>query len=229
MSRKKPKVVSVVTSTNNGASANILLDQDRLDFIGEYGGVTFRDKDAGVVRQWLYKRLDEQKELSWHPIIQLVTNQSDPDMSPVKTDHKAYFKIGVIRFYLGLVPGGGMLKSSWEAERGWEGYWDSNEKGLSESELRYKHSKRFDDFELKDGELALPRTGLRVKYSSSSIHYLAYNEELWTGVKQLVKATDELGRKLTAMVQSDEGQQQLLNVGLQLSQFQLTAGEKKDA
>lgn len=229
MSRKKPKVVSVVTSTNNGASANILLDQDRLDFIGEYGGVTFRDKDAGVVRQWLYKRLDEQKELSWHPIIQLITNRNDPDMSPEKVDKKAYFKLGIARFYLGLVPGGGILMSPWEAGRGWEGYWESNEKKLSDSELRYKHSKRFTHFELKDGELALPRTGLRIQYSSSLTHYIAYTEEMWAGVLQLIKATDELGRRLSDMIESDEGQQQLLNVGLQLSQFQLTAGEKKDA
>lgn len=192
MSRKKPKVVKTITD-KAGYSADILLDQNDLDFHAEIKGMQFRSRLASEVEAWIWTQLEALNELVWIPVIYVKC------LRPNGRDTFALaISVGVeyARFLIARTADERVLSLDWQ-----------HADLKNEAKLSYAHHRWSVP---KEAAGQLP---LRKESWEHLEAWLPYDDKVWRGLEALKDTIVGVRQKLADIVSTDEGIKFLTTAG----------------
>ena len=208
MSRKKPKIISTVQHPRAGMSVNVYLNQDSLTFSATVAGELIAGTDGKDVERRVWRAIEASMELAWQPVIEVRA------LHPFTADDEDFVGIEIDRYYVAVRKSDGrLLESAWSTE----------------GHATFTYAKTFGNWSPQDGEWKLPCNdshGGRPSMDGTR-YFMAYTEDLWAGLEQLIVAIRALRARLDTLLATVEGQSMIATVGAQL--LKLLPGPGADA
>lgn len=206
MPQRKPVHITTYHDDESGIEADVLLDPSSGTFYATVGDrkLTAESKDALIGQ--LERLLPKLAHLEWTPAIQIMryppnysTRPVGPDRAFQTTRHipgEAFLHFTIKRGYLARRVDGLILWSEWD-----------NYEPDKGSDMRPVRTRNLDGFGWSTGQpLVLPHTG-------SIYTFVAYAEELWAGLEQLVANVQAVRDRLDEMLLSEQGQALIATLG----------------
>lgn len=203
LSREYGKVVDTVTFLKGGVCADVFLNKDGMRFSAHINGQFQFSKDGNAVKEWLHKQLEASCALDWVPVIMVIdVGDRDTDFTygSRKLDLTKSISVDVSRYYVAALKDGSVRAVSWGVPK---------DKRLTSHDTPYRWIGSGTNNKVRigtDGKMLLP-------LHEKDFHIIAYTEELWEGLQQLLKGIDQLSLRLHQMLRTDEGRARLQDVG----------------
>jgi hypothetical protein len=208
MSRKKPKVISIVKHPRAGISVDIYLNHESLTFSATVAGELIAGTDGKDVERRVWRAIEASMELDWQPVIEVHT------LHPFASTDEDFVGIEIDRFYVAVrKTDGRLLESAWSTD----------------GHASFTYAKTFGKWSARDGEWKLPCNdgNGRPSLMDGTLYFMAYTDELWAGLEQLIAAIRALRARLDTLLATAEGQAMIATVGAQL--LKLLPGPGEDA
>jgi hypothetical protein len=198
MSRKKPKIISTVKHPRAGMSVNVYLNQDSLTFSATVAGEIIAGTDGKDVERRVFQAIAASVELDWQPVIEARA------LHPFTAADESFVGIEIDRYYVAVRKTDGLLlESAWSTE----------------GKATFTYAKTFGNWSPHDdGEWKLPCNDGHGHTSmmDGTRYFMAYTDELWAGLEQLIVAIRALRARLDTLLATVEGQAMISTVGAQL-------------
>lgn len=234
--RLKDQSIQVVTDEKTGDKIEIFLDRNKLVFYAKYQGDEFTHKEADPVIAWADERLKEGRKVVWYPVIEVTCrNKITEDKRWPGSVDLVYH---VTRWYLGVTAGRNLKHVRWDAytsymadrehqsktfwprRRELDPAWEPEPERTEEQVRLSSMSNAGAKIKLtRDKQPILPVEQEKERtYSDrdSYVIYLAYSDELWAGINNMIEAIRVLGGRLDSMIRSGEGQERIGEIGSNL-------------
>jgi len=209
MSRKKPKVISTVKHPRAGMSVDIYLDAESLTFSATVAGEIISGKDGKDVERRVWRAIEASMELDWQPVIEVHT------LHPFAVTDEDFVGIEIDRYYVAVrKTDGRLLEARWSTD----------------GQATFADAKTFGKWNpTSEGEWKLPCNdgNGRPSLMDGTLYFMAYTEDLWAGLEQLIAAIRALRARLDTLLATADGQAMIATVGAQL--LKMLPGPGEDA
>jgi hypothetical protein len=207
--RKLGKVVKVVGLHYLGVEADIYFNKDTMIFSARLNGEFFQSKNGIDVENWLIEQLKAANNLDWIPVICVLDTEHGSYRYNNRDLELHQIAIDVSRFYVAALPDGTIRAVDWDTPKS---------KRNQHQSTAHTWPSRTDKAVMVDGKIKLPA-------NDEQTYILAYTEELWVGLNELMVSIDKLRNKLHQMLKSDDGIKKIATVGQSMMKL-LTDGAK---
>lgn len=228
--RERGAIVEKVEHPQTKRTAEIRLNKRNMEFSCVIGDLSKESKDGGEVKRWALATLKQKEKivLDWKPVIRAKVKGGDAKWyreEEGSQEKNAEIEIEADRFWIAL--------ASKDADRNEVWRWikwvlNDPESGAAKSpEDLFGESKIFRKPEPRDyGEqsAAEKRGWLRLPEISHGHYLLEYTPELWAGLTHVIDVVENEAAVLDRLLNTKQGRESLVAIGLGTQQLQLTAG-----
>ena len=173
----------------------IYLDRNDRKFFAVHQGVETRDASFDVVKYRMVEEMKRVKDLVWFPVIELTSETYNRHTFSYSSRQILYgrLEMSLDRYYGAISEKKTLLRTDFDT---------SPETRSMDNHLWYP--KGLD-------RNSMPKFSL--PWHEDNVHYMAYTEELWTGLAQLVGNINSLREKLNIYLMSQDSYTRIEQVG----------------